>query len=439
MKGFNAGIDMEMQSESYKNHLLELVQEGKVSEEAIDRACYRVLELKFNLGLFDNPYSEVSERHILTDEHKEVARQLSRESMVLLKNEGVLPLAKNKRIALIDPLADAPRDQNGTWTMDGRPEETITPLRYFKERLGANLLYAPGLETSRTTDKSGFSAALSTARQADVVLLLLGEEQILSGEARCRAFLDLPGAQEELLEILHAAGKPIVTVIMSGRPNIFQEVTKKSEALLYAFHPGTMGGPALYDLVFGEHSPSGRLTLSFPRAVGQIPIYYNKKNTGRPPKEGNEGVPTGDPQNPIGYVSSYLDVSVLPEYPYGYGLTYTDFDYSNLLLKDSVIGVQDTLEVLVTITNKGAYEALEVVQLYTRDLYASLTRPVRELKVFERVRLKPGEAQEVIFRLPAQQLGFYGIDDKFVVEPGQFHLWVAPNSQEGLQTSFYLE
>ncbi|MCD6288922.1 MAG: glycoside hydrolase family 3 C-terminal domain-containing protein, partial [Anaerolineae bacterium] len=295
-----AGVDMEMVSQSYRQHLAALVAEGKVPLELIDEAVRRILRIKMRLGLFENPYVDPARQSVLlAPEHLEVARQLARESVVLLKNEeDVLPLSGDVRaIAVIGPLADAPADQLGCWVFDGRPEDTITPLRALQERLKgkAKILFAPGLESPRSESRKGFDEALEAARKADVVLLFVGEDAILSGEAHCRAFLDLPGAQEALVEAVAAEGKPTVAIVMTGRPLTLSRVVDKVHALLIAWHPGTMGGPAIVDLLFGDESPSGKLPVTFPRTVGQIPIYYAHKNTGRPPQQLDRKIPLGTP------------------------------------------------------------------------------------------------------------------------------------------------
>jgi len=380
-KALAAGVDMEMVSTSYYDHLKELIDEGKVPVKLVDDAVRGILRVKFRLGLFEHPYADPARQSVLlAGEHLEAAKKLATESVILLKNENrTLPLAKSVgKVAVVGPLADSPADQMGTWTPDGRPGDVQTPLAAIRKLLGASrVVYAPGLAKSRTTDTSGFAAALKAAESADAVLVFLGEERILSGEARCRAFLDLPGAQEALVETLAEAGKPIVAVIMAGRPLTFQKVARRAAAVLYSFHPGTMGGPALADLIFGAAVPSGKLPITFPRTVGQIPIYYAHLNTGRPPSPSLLGIPTGTPQNPKGYVSMYLDVDFTPEYPFGYGLSYTTFEYTNLRLSARSIPLGGSLGVSVDVKNTGDFDADEIVQLYVRDPVASVCRPVR--------------------------------------------------------------
>ncbi|MGH9663805.1 MAG: glycoside hydrolase family 3 C-terminal domain-containing protein, partial [Bryobacteraceae bacterium] len=298
---------------------------------------------------------------------------------------------------------------------------------------------APGLRNSRDTSRAGFPAALAAARTADVVLLLLGEEQILSGEAHSRAFLNLPGAQAALVDELATLHKPMVGVILAGRPLTFHDVAAKLNAILYAWHPGTMGGPAIANLLFGNTAPSGKLTITFPRTVGQVPIYYAHLNTGRPASAGELGIPMGNPVNPQGYTSKYIDVDFTPEYPFGFGLSYTTFAYSNLRLSTPTLAAGGRLTVSADVTNTGAREADEVVQLYIRDLVASVCQPVRELKGFRRVHLKPGEKQTVEFTLTPADLAFYNEDVRLVNEPGGFQVWIAPDSARGVEGKFMLE
>lgn len=436
-KSVYGGVDMEMISTSYYEYLKQLVEEGKLSEKIIDEMVANILRVKMRKGLFDRPYNDAKlHDKILSDEHKAVAYQTALQSAVLLKNDGLLPLAAAKKIALIGPLADAPVDQMGCWSMDGVVSAVVTPKTALTERLGANLIYAAGLKTSRDISHDGFKDAVKAAKKADVVVLLLGEEMLLSGEAHSRAFLNLPGAQEELVTAIAKTGKPIVAVIMAGRPLTFQSVTAQVNAVLYYFHPGTMGGPALADLLLGKESPSGKLSATFPRTVGQIPIYYSHKNTGRPPSLQSLGIPMGTPLDPKDFTSKYIDVDYTPEYPFGYGLTYTTFSYSNLKLSQPSMMADGELTVSAEIANTGQVEATEVVQLYIRDLFGSVTRPVKELKGFQRVTLKPGETQTVAFTLKAYECGFHGLDNIYVVEPGDFKVWVGWNSDQGMEGGF---
>ncbi len=386
-KAAGAGVDMEMVSTAYFDNLKALVEKGEVSTAEIDGAVRNILRLKFRLGLFDQPIPAAA-TIVPTASSLELAQRAATESAVLLKNErGLLPLAETTgTLAIIGPLADSPVDQMGTWTMDGRPEDVQTPLAAFRKLLGAGRVhYAPGLRNSRDLGRDGFAAAVAAARGADVVVLFLGEEQILSGEARSRAFLNLPGAQEALVDAVSAAGKPLVLVIMAGRPLTFHDAAAKAGAVLYAWHPGSMGGPAIADLLLGRAAPSGRLPITFPRTVGQIPIYYAHLNTGRPASESELGVPMGNPAQPAGYTSKYIDVDFTPEYPFGFGLTYSTLDYSNLHFSSPLLRASESITVSAEVANRGTREATETAQLYIRTLVASVVQPVRKLVGFQRL------------------------------------------------------
>lgn len=435
-----AGIDMEMVSTAYFDHLKSLVESGAVSVALIDGAVRDILRLKFRLGLFDRaiPAPQVVTP---TVQSRELAERVATESAVLLKNEGaLLPLGDAVRtVAIAGPLADSRVDQMGTWTMDGRAEDVETPLAAFRKLLGSGrVLYAPGLQNSRDTSREGFAAAVDAARRADVVLLFLGEEQILSGEARSRAFLDLPGAQPALVGAVAAAGKPIVAVIMAGRPLTFHDVAAKAGAVLYAWHPGTMGGPAIANLLLGRAAPSGRLPITFPRTVGQVPIYYAHLNTGRPPAESELGIPMGTPARPAGYTSKYIDVDFTPEYPFGFGLTYAAFQYSNLRLSAPLLREGERITASADIANRGSRPGTETAQLYIRDLVASVVQPVRKLIGFERVTLKAGESRTLSFPISPADLAFYNQQMRLVTEPGKFQVWIAPDAEDGLRGEFEL-
>jgi beta-glucosidase len=434
----NAGIDMEMVSTDYYDHLKSLIAKGAVSIETIDNAVRRILELKFALGLFDEaipPPRTVSP----TPESLALAERAATESVVLLKNDGaVLPLSESVRsVAVIGPLADSPVDQMGTWVMDGRALEVRTPLSALRQMLSdARVHHAQGLKNSRDTGHEGFAAALAAAQESDVAILFLGEEEILSGEARSRAYLNLPGAQEALTDEVLKAGKPVVVVIMAGRPLTFHDLASKVNAVLYAFHPGTMGGPAVANLLFGRAVPSGRLPVTFPRTVGQIPIFYAHLNTGRPPKPEELGIPAGTPARPSGYTSKYIDVDVTPEYPFGYGLSYTTFAYSNPHLSSDSIPMGGEVMVSADVTNRGSREATETPQLYIHDVVASVAQPVRVLKGFRKITLKPGETQTATFMLSTADLAFYNQQMKLVTEPGRFEVWIAPDAEHGIKGEF---
>jgi beta-glucosidase len=440
-KAVLAGVDMEMVSTSYFDNLKALLQTGQIEMKSIDEAVRHILRLKFRLGLFSERAPATISAQITSDA-RSCAERLAAESVVLLKNDGdVLPIARSaRRVAVVGPLADSPVDQMGTWAMDGRSEDVETPLSALRRMLGKERVsYAQALKNSRDTSRDGFGAAIEAARMADIVLLFLGEEQILSGEAHSRAFLNLPGAQEALAFEIAKLGKPIVAVILAGRPLTFHDVAARMNAILYAWHPGTMGGSAIASLLLGQSVPSGKLTVTFPRTVGQVPIYYARLNTGRPPSARELGIPIGNPVNPTGYTSKYVDVDYTPEYPFGYGLSYTTFEYSDLRVSAPKLRMGGELTVSAKVRNKGIREADEVVQLYVRDLVASVVRPVRELKGFRRIHLKPGETRTVEFSMTTDDLAFYNEQMRLVTEPGKFQVWIAPDSVRGVEGEFTVE
>ncbi len=437
----DAGVDMEMVSTTYYDHLKQLVESGRVPMATIDSAVRDILRLKFRHGLFEHPLRSAVPVQMNADA-RETAMQLAAESMVLLKNENdALPLAGSvQRVAVIGPLADSPVDQMGSWVMDARPDEVETPLASLRARLGAGrVAYVAALRNSRDQSRDAFGAALEAAKQSDVALLFLGEEQILSGEAHSRAFLNLPGAQEALVQEVAKAGKPIVAIVLAGRPLTFHDVAAKAAAVLYAWHPGSMGGPAIADILFGKRSPSGKLSITFPRTVGQVPIYYAHLNTGRPAPPEDAGIPTGTPLDPKGFFSKYLDVDVTPEYPFGFGLSYTRIKYSAPRVSNAVLARGGSIAVSAEIANGGSRAADEVVQFYVRDLVASVARPVRQLKGFRRVHLEPGASQTVSFTLSPGDLAFYNASMQLVTEPGEFLAWIAPDSASGAEVRFKLE
>ncbi len=439
-KAVNAGVDMEMVSTSYFDHLKPLVESGEVTVGEIDAAVRNILRLKFRLGLFDQSIPPPAEA-IPTQASMELAERAANESAVLLKNQGgLLPLhGIGRTLAIVGPLADSPMDQMGTWTMDGRPGDVQTPLAAFRKLLGGeHVRYAAGLRNSRDQSTDGFPAAVAAARGADAAVLFLGEESVLSGEARSRAFLDLPGAQVELVNAIHGTGKPLVVVIMAGRPLAFHDVASKAGAVVYAWHPGSMGGPAIAKLLLGLSEPSGRLPITFPRTVGQVPIYYSHLNTGRPASENELGIPMGNPANPAGYTSKYIDVDFTPEYPFGFGLSYTTVEYSNLRVSSPVLRASQAITVSVDVANRGSRSATETVQLYLRDLVASVAQPVRKLAGFQRIPLKAGERRTVVFTVSAPDLSFYDEHMRLVTEPGRFQVWIAPDAARGLSGEFEL-
>jgi beta-glucosidase len=443
-----AGIDMEMAGGAYSDHLAGLVAEGRVAIGVIDAAVANVLRVKFRLGLFDRPYVDPDQLPAIDrDEKMRTAKTAALQSMVLLKNAaGVLPLSAGRirSLAVIGPLADAPREQLGTWVFDGDAGLSITALQGIRALIGdtVEVRHVPAMETSRSRSTDGFEEALATARRSDAVVLFLGEEAILSGEAHSRADIGLPGAQAELLRRMRGAGKPVIAVIMAGRPLALADVVDDLDAILFAWHPGTMGGAAIAELLFGLESPSGKLPATFPRVVGQIPLYYNQKNTGKPPTPETtvliDDIPVGAAQTSVGNTAYHLDAGYRPLFPFGFGLSYAKFSYANLRLDATEIRPGESLRVRVDVSNDGSMAAEEIVQLYVRDLVGSVTRPVRELKGFRRLRLQPGETLAVEFRLHTDDLAFFGRHNRLVVEPGEFHLWVGGSSEADLGAVFRL-
>lgn len=433
----NAGVDMDMQGAVYQNHLAQLVREGKVSEETIDESVRLVLRKKFELGLFDDPYrySDVEREKEVTfsQEFMDHAREAGRKSIVLLKNEPylgkkILPLSKDiKSVAVIGPLADNRNDVLGTWKASGDPSKVITLRKALEDALpDADIYYAKGCEMD-SDDRSGFFEAIEAARRADVVIMAVGEKANMSGEAASRSKLDLPGAQQALLEAIRQTGRPIVSLVMAGRPLTLEWMHDHIPAVVNTWHLGTMTGPAIADVLFGDYNPSGKLVITFPRNVGQIPIFYAMKNTGRPFKANDK------------FTSKYLDVPNEPLYPFGYGLSYTTFEYKDLKLNRSTISGNQELQVAVTVTNTGEYAGEETVQLYVRDLVGSVTRPVKELKGFKKVNLQAGQSQTVNFTLTQEDLRFYTQSMEFKAEPGQFKVFVGGSSVDVLEADFELK
>lgn len=440
----NAGVDMEMVSYTFVKHLPEQIKAGKVKEATIDDAVRNILRVKFRLGLFDNPYVDEKKPSVMYNEsHLAAAKRAAEESAILLKNDGeVLPLKSGVRtVAVVGPLADAPHDQLGTWIFDGEKAHTQTPLVAIKAMYGdkVQVIYEQGLAYSRDKNTAGISKAVSAAQRADVVIAFVGEESILSGEAHCLADLNLQGAQSDLIAALAKTGKPLVTVVMAGRQLTIGREAEASDAVLYSFHPGTMGGPAIADLLFGKAVPSGKTPVTFLKTVGQVPLYYAHNNSGRPASphfKPLDEVPIEASQTSEGSSSSYMDVGVKPLYPFGYGLSYTTFEYGKPQLSAKELSKNDVLTISFDLENTGKYEATEVAQLYVQDKVGSVTRPIRELKRFTRVTLKPGEKKTVSFELPISELAFWNIDMVKTVEPGDFALWVAPDSQSGEEVFF---
>lgn len=431
-----AGLDMEMISEGYTIHLADLVAGGDVPLAAVDEAVRRVLRLKFRLGLFENPYIDESlaDTLILRPDFRALALAVAQESMVLLKNEsGILPLSPHTRLAVIGPLADNRPDMLGCWSLNTHPEDVETVLEGIAAYLPADAWTHVAACPIRADAPTHIPAAVTAAQAADIVLLVLGESADMSGEGHSRTHLGLPGRQQEVVDALVAVGKPIVCVLMSGRPLVVPRLAGQVNALLAAWHGGIRAGRAVADILFGAVNPSGRLTASWPRSEGQIPVYYAHKNTGRPAAE------AGVRQFAETFKSVYIDEPNSPLFPFGFGLSYTQFDYSDLCINQPVLGMSDTLTVSVTLTNSGDRPGAEVAQLYVRDLVGSVTRPVRELKGFQKMSLQPGEQRTVRFAIPVCELGFTGQDMHYIVEPGDFKVWVGPDSTRGLEGFFTIK
>ncbi len=435
----NAGVEMDMMSYGFISFLEELVSEKKLSERQIDDAVRDILRLKFRLGLFDNPYvdEETAGAVFYAEDHLEAAKQSALESAILLKNDGALPLKDVRTLLVTGPLADAPYEQMGTWTFDGDETHTVTPLAALRKDY--NVIYEPGTAYSRDKNAEGIAKAKAAASRADAIIVFAGEEAILSGEAHCLSDLNLQGAQSELIAAMKQTGKKVIVAVMAGRPLTIGRDLENCDAMLYSFHPGTMGGEAIADLLSGKAVPSGKTPVTFLKTAGQAPMYYNHLNTGRP----NTGTETLLDELPIkagqtsnGCTSYYLDSGYGPLFPFGYGLSYTTFEYSDLSLDKREYTTADTVRVKVSLKNSGEYDGTEVAQLYVQDLVGSISRPVKELKGFQRVTLKAGESAVVEFSLPVADLAFWNIDDKFVVEPGDFNLWVATDSASGEPAGF---
>ncbi len=430
----NAGVDMDMQGAVYYNYLKKSIEEGKVSMATVDEAVRRILRIKFKLGLFDNPYlycdNNREKYEVMTQEHLDFARNMARKSIVLLKNEKqILPLSKEiKTLAVIGPLADNRRELLGSWSAAGNWTQAITILEGIRNAVSSStkILYARGCNIHDDTTLY-IAEAVNKSRQADAVILVIGEAHWMSGEAASRSDLGLPGVQQQLADAIMAVGKPVIAVLLSGRPLTITKLSEQTTALLAAWFPGTMAGPAVADVIFGDYNPSAKLPVTFPRNVGQIPIYYCMKNTGRPM----------DPDNK--YTSKYLDIPNTPLFPFGFGLSYTSFEYSDLQLSQTILKASDTLQVRVKVKNTGKYSGEETVQMYVRDLVGSVTRPVKELKGFKKVYLNPGEEQVVAFKLTARDLSFWDIHMNFTHEPGEFKVFVGGDSEHCLEMGFVLE
>jgi beta-glucosidase len=427
----NAGVDMDMVSAIYIEDLPGAVRAGRLDEATVDTAVRRVLRGKWRVGLFEDPYRYSDARreaeNTLTPEHRQAARDLAGKSIVLLKNEGnALPLAAGAgTVAVIGPLADNARVMLGGWTAAGRAEDAVTVIQGIRDAVapGTEVLYAQGAEIEGD-DRSGFDAAVQAARQADVAILVLGEHQEMSSEANNRASIGLPGVQLELAQAVHATGTPVIAVLVNGRPLAIPWLAENTRAVVEAWFLGVEMGNAVADVLFGTVNPSGKLPATFPHSVGQVPLYYNHKNTGRPPDADNK------------YTSKYIDLPWTPLYPFGYGLSYTRFTYGNLRLSAEQIRPDGSLTVEVDVTNAGDRAGDEVVQLYLRDDVARITRPVKELRRFERITLAPGETRTVTFTLDPEALSYLGPDLQPVVEPGTFTVFAGGNSRDVIEARF---
>lgn len=452
-RALQAGTDMDMVSDGFIGTLEKSLQEGKVTEADIDRACRLILEAKYKLGLFDNPYKycnpERPAKEVYTPEHRSVARRIATETFVLLKNQNnLLPLQRKGNIALIGPLANTRANMPGTWSVAAASDKYSTLLEGIRRAAGsqANVLYAQGSnlmydeayqaratmfgrEIPRGNDKELLDEALKIAEQSDVIIAALGESSEMSGECSSRSQLEMPDAQRHLLEALLKTGKPVVLVLFTGRPVVLTWENEHVPAILNVWFGGSEAADAIADVVFGDVCPSGKLTTTFPQNVGQLPMAYNAKNTGRPLHEGKWFEK---------FRSNYLDVSNDPLYPFGYGLSYTTFQYSDITLSSDRLTADGTLTASVTVTNTGNCDADEIVQMYIRDLVGSITRPVKELKGFERIHLKKGESKEVTFQITPDLLKFYDYDLQYVCEPGEFNVMIGPNSRDVKTKKFEL-
>ena len=428
MYGINAGTDMEMVSRFYNQYGEQLLKEKKITMAEIDNAVRNVLRVKYRLGLFDKPFADenLEKREVYKPAYRDTAKLAAEKSFVLLKNENqTLPIRKNVgSVAVIGALADSKADMNGSWAGDGRPEDPITVVEAFRQKYPqVKMRFEPGCDVKCEND-ADFAKAVDAARASDFTILVVGEAASMSGEAASRSDLDLPGRQLDLVKTINATGKPYAVVLMNGRPLTINWVAKNSPAILETWFAGTMAGPAIVDTLFGDADPGGKLPVTFPQTVGQIPLYYNHMNTGRPYQASEK------------YTSKYLDISNAPLYPFGYGLSYTTFRLSDLRLDRSQILPNGSVKVSAELANTGSREGDEVVQLYIRDVAASVTRPVKELRGFKRITLSPGEKQRVEFTLGPKELSFLGRDLKPVVEPGKFDVWIGTSSDAELQGSF---
>ncbi len=430
LSAITAGSDMDMESRCYKNNLAQLVKDGKVPVAFIDDAVRRILKKKFELGLFDDPFrycdAEREQKELNNPEHVKVAREVAAKSIVLLKNQDhLLPLSKTtKTIAFIGPLVKSLKQNKGFWDIELPGVDSnfiVSQWEGVENKIGPNtkLLYAKGCEIEGT-DKSGFAEAVKVAGQSDVVILSIGERRDKSGEARSRSNINIPGVQEELLNKLLATGKPVVVLINAGRPLVFNYIADNAPAILYTWWLGSEAGNAIADVLFGDYNPSAKLPITFPLSVGQIPVYYSHFNTGRPAN-------SDDNHN---YNSSYTDLSIFPKYEFGYGLSYTTYEYSTLQLSAKKIKSSEMLEATVTVTNTGKYDGEEIVQVYLHDKVGSIVRLVKELKDFRKVALKAGESKTITFVIGKEKLSFYNQQLQWVAEPGEFEIMIGASSSD---------
>lgn len=428
-----AGVDIDMMTRCYVNNLKELVENGSVAESLIDEAVLRILQLKAKLGLFENPYRGADEEKekevVLSDRHRELAREIAAKSCVLLKNDGVLPLKRDQKVALIGPFAEN-GDILGSWSWHGKREDAVTLRDGVLQKIDSSLVSSSeGCGIDMGTEEQ-LSAAIETAQEADILVLALGERSGMSGEANCRADIRLPKVQVELVKKLQALGKPMVAVLFNGRPLDLHGVIDEADAVLEAWFPGTEGGAAVADLLFGDTNPSGRLSMSFPYSVGQIPVYYNSFNTGRP--KVNDEV---DQE----YVSKYLDIPNSPLFPFGFGLSYSSFEYSNAAISSVEMTPDSSITVSVKVKNTGSVASEETVQLYLRDMSAEVVRPVKELKAFKKITLDPGKNETITFTITEEMLRYHHANLEFKSDPGVFTAYIGPNSRDVTSLSFTLK
>lgn len=449
-RSLQAGLDMDMNSDAYIGTLKKSLEEGRIAEADIDRACRRILEAKYKLGLFEDPFRYLdAERYasaVYTEENRQASREAARECQVLLKNNGILPLSRNARIAVVGPLADDAASMTGSWAMSSHGQESVTIWQGISEvakaslsegswlfkdaeleenvRYGLAKSFVPGFQTPpvhKVSQQSLIAEAVAKARQADVVVACVGEHANMNGEGASRSDIGLPDAQIELLKALKATGKPVVMVLVTGRPLTLVEEDASMDAILNVWSPGSEGGRAVADVLFGEVSPSAKLTTSFPRSVGQLPLYYNHKNTGRPHP---------DTAGYKKFVSCYMDELNAPLYPFGYGLSYTTFEYGPVSLSSPEMSLDGSVSASVRVSNTGKRDADETVQLYIHDIYASSTRPVKELKGFRKLHIPAGESVQVDFTITAEELSFYNHELEWVCEAGDFEIMLGPNSRD---------